>query len=79
MGEATKYMDQMCKALGEDLEDVLEPEEVDLLEKLKFSKHEITEIESDYILNRMNEISKQKWKEAKVLRKIKMVVWEGLR
>ena len=79
VGEATKYMDQMCKALGEDLEDVLEPEEVELLEKIKFSKHEITDTESNYILNRMNEVSKQKWKEAKVFRKIKMVVWEGLR
>jgi len=79
VGEATKYMDQMCKALCDDLEDELETNEIELLEKIKFSAHQITDEESNQILNRMNDITSKKWKEAKVFRKIKMVAWEGLR
>ena len=79
VGEATKYISQICKVTGDDIEDVLDENEIELLEKIKFSKHIITEEESERVLTRMVEISDKKWKEAKLFRKFKMVVWEGLR
>ena len=79
VGEATKYIGQICKATGAELEDELDENEIELLEKIKFSKHIITEEESELVISRMKEISDKKWKEAKLFRKMKMVVWEGLR
>ena len=79
VGEATKYISQICKVTGDEIEDVLDEDEIELLEKIKFSKHIITEEESERVLTRMVEIPDKKWKEAKLFRKFKMVVWEGLR
>ncbi len=79
VGEATKYMDQMCQALNGNLEDELSEEEIELLEKIKFSDHKITDEENKLITDKMSEVVTKKWKEAKVFRKIKMIVWEGLR
>lgn len=79
VGAATKYMDQMCRTTGGCLEDELDENEIELLEKIKFSEHEITDEESEMVLERTREVTTRKWKETKLFRKIKMIIWEGLR
>ncbi|HAH18359.1 MAG TPA: hypothetical protein DCL29_05055, partial [Eubacterium sp.] len=79
VGEATKYMEQLCKVSGYSLKEKLDEDEIELLEKIKFSKYEITENDSKQILDRMNVIKDETWKKARIYRKVKMIIWEGLR
>ena len=79
VGEATKYMRQMCDVSNASLDEELSEAEIELLEKIKFSRHQITDREADQIMERMKDISVKTWKNANVFRKLKMVVWEGLR
>lgn len=79
VGAASQYINDMCQATGHTIEEVVEDDFYKLLEKIKFSKYIIAEKDAELIENVMDEKTEQLWKEAKLVEKVKMVVWKGLR
>ena len=79
VGAASKYIYDMCEATGVELKDMVSEDVYALLEKIKFSRYEIQEKDADLMIETMETVTDERWKEAKLGAKIKMVVWKGLR